>query len=435
MDENQENNINPEQNPMETPINQDQDQATQQPNEIKPDEKTIMPTMVDTEEDEKAEKKVDISAIIPQSVQNNNKEDGIKIESKDALLKSDGSVVLGVVQGEGIAMQENAQMPEPIDIEERRKEAKALREGKIKHKKKRDISKAKKEMKTLNKKTFIALFMIALLAGALIYIKNSPRVNDFQPINVHVELGDQLPLHSVSYVTPAIGQKVDDLTYKIDTSNVIIDKVGEYQFTVSHNGITKIGLLVVEDTTAPKFEIKDLTITEGTEYAATDFVKSCEDYSGCNYDFEEKGIEEQYVEPGSYTLFVTATDAYGNKSEKQANLIIEDRGKVKYYTKTEDFPELGYKLTTRYEIHFSDVFSTSIIVNGIKTTIYEYYYETDYEAARQEQYGMENTTVDDDKYTITKTEKANKIGDNERFEYVTSYLETNGYRETDKNWK
>jgi len=396
------------------------------------DIKTIMPTMVDTEEDEKVEKKMDISAIIPKSTQ--TKAEGIKLESKDALLKSDGAVVLGVVQGEGIAMQENIELPEPIDIEERRKEAKAIREGKVVKKKKRDISKLKKEMRTLNKKTLISLAMIALLAAAVYYIKYSPSANDFQIIPVHVELGEQLPLHSKDYVKAPLGQRVDDLTYRIDTSSVVEDKVGQYPIKVTHNGITKLGYVIVEDKTAPEFIAKNLIITEGTPYAATDFVEDCHDFSGCDYAFEEEGFEEKNTAPGKYTIFITATDMYGNKSEAQVELFIEDRGMVKYFMKTEVLPEYGYTLTTKYEIHFTEILETTIIDRGFKTTIREYDTEATYKAAREEEYGMENTEVDDETFTITKIEKANKIGNNESYNYVINYLTTNNFRETDKDW-
>ena len=175
-----------------------------------PELKTIMPTMVDMEEDEKEEKKQDLSAIVPKSTTLGS--EGLKIESKDAELKADGSVVLGTVQGEGIAMTDKVQLPDQIDVAERVKEAKALREGKAKKKKVRDVSKIKKEIRTLNKKTIIALVLILILAGSVIYILKSPKMQDFQPKPVQIELGDGLPLHADAYVQPAVGQKVDDLT-------------------------------------------------------------------------------------------------------------------------------------------------------------------------------------------------------------------------------
>ena len=428
-DNKQENqNLNQTTQVTETPTTHSPEQK-----ENKIDLKTIMPTMVDTEEDEKEEKKVDLSAIIPKSATTNA--EGLKIESRDAELKADGSIVLGTVQGEGIAMAENAQLPEQIDVEERRKEAKAIREGKIKPKKIRDVSKVKKEMRNLNKKTVIALVLILLLAGSVIYILKSPKAQDFQVKQVRIELGEGIPLHAETYVTPAFGQRVDDLTYKIDTSSVDIKRVGQYQFTVTHNGVVKIGILSVVDTTPPEFTVKDLVITEGTDYAATDFVQNCTDLSGCNYDFEEQDFNVNHKDPDEYIVRITATDSYGNKSAQEASLRIEERGKVKYFIKETTNDEDGYKLTTKIELHFIASAETTIILNGEQTDIYEFVNEKYYKLAKNEKYGLEGVTTNDDTFIITEVKKANKVGDRMEYGSVLDYLSTNGYRETDKDWK
>ena len=398
--------------------------------------KTIMPTMIDDEEDnDKIEKKQDISSIVPTSVKLGEQE-GVKLKSQSELLKSDGSVVLGTVSGEGIAMQENAALPQKIDIEARKKEAKELREGKKKKGKVRDVNKAKQEMKTLNKKTLIVFLMIALLLGSVYYIIKNPGIHDFQPKMLNIELGDKLPVHAVDYVIPGSGQTVDDLTYIIDTSNVDPEVVGEYQYSVRHNNVVKLGRITIEDTTPPKFEAKDLTITEGVEYDATDFVKDCFDYSGCNYSFEEEGIEKKNTAPGDYTMYVIATDIYENKTVKQVNLTIEERGKVKYFIKEDEYdPALGYSLVTKYELHFTDMLDTAVILNGTKITIKTYQDEEKYQADYKEEYATEGTTVNEEKMIITHTEVANKIGDNERFEYVIAFLTNNGYRETNSKFE
>ena len=398
------------------------------------DLKTIMPTMIDEEDDDKFIKKQDISAIVPQSISLGPQE-GEKLHSQSELLKSDGSIVLGTVSGEGIAMSEKAALPEQIDIEARKKEAKELREGKKKKGKTRDISKAKEEMRSLNKKTLLVLFLIAVVIGLTYYVIKNPGIREFQPIALTIELGEKLPIHSKDYVVPGSGQVVDDVTFIVDTSNVNPEVVGEYQYTVKHGNVVKIGRIKIVDTTPPELYAKDLVITEGISYAATDFIESCYDFSGCEYSFEEEGAELKYTKPGDYSIYVIAQDIYNNKTVKQVSLTIEERGKVKYFIKEEPFDNtLGYALTTKYELHFTDVNDAAVILNGKEIKIYDYNDKETYDKVRKEKYGTENAKVDDDKLTITEENKANKIGDNERYEYVIEYLLKNGFRETNANF-
>ncbi len=399
------------------------------------DLKTIMPTMIDEEDDDKFIKKQDISAIVPQSLSLGPQE-GEKLHSQSELLKSDGSIVLGTVSGEGIAMAEKAAFPEQIDIEARKKEAKELREGKKKKKGKvRDISKAKEEMRSLNKKTLFVILLIGVIVGLSYYVIKNPGIREFQPITLTIELGSKLPIHSQDYVVPGSGQVVDDVTFIIDTSNVNPEVVGEYQYTVKHGNVVKIGIIKIVDTTPPELYAKNLILTEGVSYAATDFIEACYDFSGCEYSFEEEGTEQKYVKPGDYTIYVIAQDIYNNKTVKQVELTIEERGKVKYFIKTEPYDNaLGYALTTKYELHFTDVDSAAVILNGKEIKIYDYNDKETYNSARYEKYATEGVTVDDDKLTITETKKANKIGDNERYEYVIEYLLKSGFRETNSNY-
>jgi len=409
----------------------------EQKKEVVVDLKTIMPTMIDDDEDDKLEKKQDISSIVPQSVKLTQADDSVKLRSQSELLKSDGSIVLGTVQGEGIAMQENVTLPEQIDIEQRKKEAKELREGKKKKKKERDVNKAKQEMRTLNKKTLITLALIALVVGLAYYVKKNPGIREFQPLTLTIELGDKLPLHSAEYVQPGSGQTVDDLTFVVDTSNVDPEKVGQYQYTVKHNNVVKIGMIIIQDTTPPELDAKNLIITEGVSYNATDFVKDCYDISGsCDFSFEEEGTETKYTAPGDYTIYVAATDMYSNKTIKQVSLTIEERGKVKYFIKEDPYdPSLGYQLTTKYELHFTDLLDTAVILNGIKIMEYQYDSEESFKKGSYEKKGTEGTTVKDAEMLIIEETKANKIGDNERYEYVIEFLLKNGFRETNSDYE
>lgn len=119
--------------------NDDKNKKNQQ--NIAPEEKiTIMPTMID-ESEEQTVKHRDLSAIIPKYSEEPSNKDAIELISKDNILKSDGSIALATLNDEGQAiLTAQAKIPNPIDIEERKKESqKNKNRGKSLKKEKRKI--------------------------------------------------------------------------------------------------------------------------------------------------------------------------------------------------------------------------------------------------------------------------------------------------------
>ena len=95
---------------------------------------TIMPTMIDDSIDDK-EIKRDLSSIIPKYESIENRE-GQELTSREVLLKSDGSEVLATIDDLGeVTFKANYQLPEPIDIKQRKEQqAKASQKKKKKEK-------------------------------------------------------------------------------------------------------------------------------------------------------------------------------------------------------------------------------------------------------------------------------------------------------------
>jgi len=82
-----------------------------------PEEKvTITPAMIDSEGDEEKSNKVDLSAIIPEQNQQATEND-IILNSREKDLKTDGSVVLGILKNEDeVEVKTGVTLPEAIDI-------------------------------------------------------------------------------------------------------------------------------------------------------------------------------------------------------------------------------------------------------------------------------------------------------------------------------
>ncbi len=391
---------------------------------------TIMPTMIDNEEISNSENKIDLSAIIP-DYEDEGLHETESLKSKTKELNSDGAILIGKLNDDySVEMFENISFPEQIDMEKRKREKQKEKNIKKKKKEKRSLSEIKKEQKKLNKNTLIGLIMLIIVAVFAVYYFNKPK-EEFEVISFDVELGDKLPPRISSYVKSPDGTVTDEISYKLDTSNVIIDEIGTYQYSVLHNGKIKYGNINIVDTTAPKLEVKNLVINEGTNYEAQEFVANCVDLTGCNYSFEEAGTEKKYTTPGTYAIYIVAKDAFDNRTIKQASLTIEAKGMVKYFIKEDVFNfNEGYQKSTKYELHFTDFINNAIIYNGIKTEKMVFQEKETYKKYYDEYYGVNGYELDDENLTIVYKEIIYQVGNNySRMDAVTNYLLSEGYTE------
>lgn len=389
---------------------------------------TITPTMIDNEEIGKKNQKKDLSAIIPEQNNQTENTDGIVLESKDKELKSDGALVIANIVNDDIVMDEKAVLPAQIDIEARkRNRANMLKSKKRKNKVELD-DEAKKSQ---NITSIIVLILICFLGGFAYYIYNRKTLKDFQPLPVTVELGDKLPIRTKNYVKPGVGNTVDELKYVLNTKDVDIDEVGEYNFTITFNNITKTGTIKIVDTTAPDLTVKRVVITEGTTYGPESFVDECIDLSGCNYSFEDSKTTEKYRTPGTYDVYIVATDPYENKTTKKTQLVIEAQGMVKKLVKTEEYSEnKGYSLKTTYDLHFSSFMDNAILYNGYKIEEYQYRNDEKFNEAKTKYTGEANYTIDTKNKTIKyEPDPVSQINNYSTLDDIVTSLKANGFTE------
>ena len=391
------------------------------------DSTTITPSAIDNSS-EMLEKKRDISAIIPKFEEEDNSANKVELISKDNELKSDGSVSLGTINSEGeININAGVILPEQIDIEKRKIEAqKRKNQGKKKKKKKMSIT----AQKIQNSTALVALVLIVGLAGVIYFIFNHPTEEDFMPINLTIELGDKLPIRTSSYVKPGVGKEVDELLYALDLSKVNISEPGTYDFTVTYNNIEKTGKITIKDTKAPELEVRELIISQGTSYGAASFVESCSDPSGCNYSFQDSATTEKYNTPGSYVVYVVASDAFNNSTTKQASLIIEAEGTLRTYVRKVLYNNnLGYEVTDTYNLRFLNNREDSILISGTHVVEHKYQDQKKFEKDQSDLAGEANYTFDTANMIIKYTQtNLTNIGSNySRLTDVENYLIREGF--------
>ena len=396
-----------------------------------PEEKvTITPARSDSEGDEEKSSKVDLSAIIPSQNQQTTEND-IVLNSREKELKSDGAVILGTLKNEDeFEMKEGAALPDPIDIAKRKEDLKKHKDKK-QHKKEPKKKLKTKEQRIQNTIALLALVVIGIIAAAGYYILYGPTDEDFEVLPIQVELGVKLPAGMKNYVKPGIGNSINEMAYTLDTSEVIIDQIGDYNYTVTYKGQVKNGTISVVDTTPPTLTVREnVTITEGEEYSPETFVLDCSDYTGCNYSFEDVNTVKKYKKPGSYTIHIVAKDAYKNKEVKKAFLKIESTGMVKKYLKVEPYSaEKGYKKEIRFELHYEEFADSAIILNGTRQEKMIYEDDAKFKDAVKEYTGELNYSVDKDNKTIILEEDANSVGNYYDMSSVHNYLMNDGYSE------
>ena len=412
--------------------NPGQKKPVEQP--VEEQERVVLTPTASTEK-EVQEKKVDLSAIIPEgpnieatSEGEEKTEAALILESKDKVLKTDGVVTIGTLTEDGATTKPGASFPEQIDVELRKRQNQDVLKNKRKTQKNKSYTDEQK--KALNTNTLIVIGLIAILAGLVYYILHRKTEKDFVPLPVTVELGDKLPLRTSSYVKPGIGKTVNELTYVLDKSQVVVDKVGVYDFTITYKGTTKTGKITIQDTTPPDLKVVDLIITEGTAYTSDMFVKECLDWSGCEYSFEDKDTSEKYRTAGEYEVYITATDPYENKTTKKAKLTIEEQGMVKKFFKTIPYNATdGYELRTIYDLHFTGFMDDSILLRGYEIKEYKYQDVTRYNTDVEKYRGIAEWSFDDNTMTITYNSGViNTINRSSRMNQIIDYLIAEGYQ-------
>ena len=119
--------------------------------------------------------------------------------------------------------------------------------------------------------------------------------------------------------------ETDSITYDTNNfANNTYTAVGEYKVVIKINEKEYSARLIVKDTEAPVYALKDVTITEGSSYTINDFIQSCVDNSGKDCLLDYANIDSsRYTNPGTYEIKIIAKDLSGNKADvKTAKLTI-----------------------------------------------------------------------------------------------------------------
>ncbi len=168
---------------------------------------------------------------------------------------------------------------------------------------------------------FLIVIIIFAVGGYFLVFRKSY----FSLKTVEVEIGSTLSTDIEDYLK---GKPERKDNYRLDTKKVNTSEVGEYEYSVTHNKITKTGTIKVIDTTAPIFTLQEMTIEEGsTDYYLGDLLATCEDLSKpCLINIKDSKDEDRLKNVGTHEVEIEVADLYGNKTTGKATIKVVAKG-------------------------------------------------------------------------------------------------------------
>lgn len=175
----------------------------------------------------------------------------------------------------------------------------------------------------MKKKNVLALMMAATVTAAtLTGCGNSytAKLTDTNPVKV--ELGTELSTDVRNYVTVMNGEEAVDAgeVFKdivLDTGNIDVNVPGTYTLIITYENNQLVIPVIVEDTMAPKVEVKDLTLAAGTEVTVEEYVTVTDaQETEVAFVLADGSRTDKFTFDGTpLEVTIEAVDAAGNKSE------------------------------------------------------------------------------------------------------------------------
>ena len=191
--------------------------------------------------------------------------------------------------------------------------------GFVEPNKKEDIGKMppkqKPEKKPMNKILFIILILV-LMAGVafgvyyLLKISKNKQAKVTLKQNIVIPIGGEISKNIDDY---AVIKGIDKNNCSLTTNDINSKKTGEYEFSINCNDDVYKGKVSIKDLEAPFVSLNVLyKETENkNNIEVKEFINSCEDESGCNYDFKDKTQLDNLTEGVNY-IDIVVKDTYNN---------------------------------------------------------------------------------------------------------------------------
>ena len=163
------------------------------------------------------------------------------------------------------------------------------------------------------KKVFFSLTAIILLS-VIFYISKQPRIHFIQD-EIHLSLYDEVEPYE--YIERVSHINIQEMKVNNRVNN---KKLGEYQIDYLYRDKTFSLKVFIDDTMPPQFETINTTILRNDTVDPQSLVKNIQDDSKTIVYFKEDYL---FNEIKTYKVCIVVEDAYENKTEKNAYVLVE----------------------------------------------------------------------------------------------------------------
>ena len=163
----------------------------------------------------------------------------------------------------------------------------------------------------------ILFSIIGVLAVILVvYFVKQPRIHFFQD-EIHLSLYDEVKPYE--YIEEVSHMNIKEIQIENHVNN---EKIGEYKIEYIYHDKVFTLKVFIDDTTPPQFETVNTKILRNDSVDPKTLVKNIQDDSETIVYFKEDYL---FNEIKTYRVIVVVEDAFENKTEKNAYVLVEER--------------------------------------------------------------------------------------------------------------
>lgn len=165
------------------------------------------------------------------------------------------------------------------------------------------------------RKVFFSLMIIIVLGGIYYYLQQ-PHMHFIQD-EIHLSLYDEVKPYD--YIEEVSHINIQKITIDNQVNN---QKLGEYQILYHYQNKTFTLKVFIDDTLPPQFETINTKILRNEIVNPASLVKNIIDDSSTTIYFKEDYL---FNEIKTYRVIIIVEDIYGNQTEKNAYVLVEDK--------------------------------------------------------------------------------------------------------------
>ncbi|MBE6156794.1 MAG: hypothetical protein E7161_03515 [Firmicutes bacterium] len=195
----------------------------------------------------------------------------------------------------------------------------------------------KKPKKKSNKILFIIIVLVALAAvgfGTYYVLNYTDLLEEKEQVTVTIKdlqynLGDSLSANINDY---AAISGTDTRNCSLNTTNVNVNALGIYEYTITCGDIVKTGKVTIVDNTKLVVETKVVYKVKGDTIEASEFAKETDET--LTFEFVEPEVVNNLLagDAGNYTIKLRVTSQNNKVAEVEASLIVTEYAIKGYYT-------------------------------------------------------------------------------------------------------